>query len=87
MTRKGKQQPEPETRATKIAATWADPAVRAARTTRNAVKVGRTTYRSVREAFRVLGLPDSQHIRFRAELKAAGRATFAGHRFVLVANE
>ncbi len=80
-TRKQKQQTAP--RAASAAASWADPDVRTARTTRNGCRVGRQDYPSVRAAFEALGLPLAKHIRFRAELKAKGRATFEGRRFTL----
>lgn len=82
-TRKQKQQSAPAGRAASAAASWADPDVRAARTTRNGCRVGRQDYPSVRAAFEALGLPLAKHIRFRAELKRKGRATFEGKRFVL----
>jgi hypothetical protein len=71
-------------RSAAISASWADPDVRAARTARAKVRVGGVVYRSVREAFQALGLPDSKHIRFRMDLKATGKESFGGHTFVLV---
>lgn len=79
-----RKQPAPTGRAASAAASWADPDVRAARTTRNGCRVGRQSYPSVRAAFEALGLPLAKHIRFRAELKAKGRATFEGRRFTLL---
>jgi hypothetical protein len=70
-------------RAAKISASWADPAVKAARVTRNSVNVNGVEYRSVREAFKDLGLPDSKHFKFRMDLKATGKQSFGGHVFVL----
>lgn len=55
------------------AESWADPAVRAARATRHAVRVDGVLYRSVAHAFEQLGLPMSKHIAFRGQLKAAGK--------------
>ncbi len=81
-TRKQKQ-PAPAGRAASAAASWSDPDVRAARTTRNGCRVGRQEYPSVRAAFEALGLPLAKHIRFRAELKRKGKATFEGKRFTL----
>ena len=77
---------EPADRAAAIAASWADPEVAAKRAQRSHVKVAGVEYKSVREAFKALGLPDSKHIKFRMELKAteSGRKTFEGHTFVLV---
>lgn len=70
-------------RAAAIAASWADPEVKAARVTRHSVNVNGVEYRSVREAFKALGLPDSKHIKFRMDLKATGKQSFGGHVFVL----
>ena len=60
------------------AESWADPAVRAARVARHAVRFtgqrqGAREFRSVAHAFEQLGLPMSRHIAFRVQLKAAGR--------------
>lgn len=76
-------------RSDKIAASWKDKSVAAARATRHAVRVtdpkgGQGSYRSVREAFVVLALPLGRHIRFRSVLKSAGQATIDGHKFKLV---
>ncbi len=63
-----------------VAASWNDPAVAAARLTRDGVQVtigdDVQTFKSTRDAFRALRLMDSKHIRFRGILKAAGRATY-----------
>lgn len=63
-----------------VAASWADPAVAAARLTRDGVTVtfeGKTTtHKSTRDAFRFYRLMDSKHIRFRGILKAAKTATY-----------
>lgn len=72
-----------EQHAQAIAASWADPEVKAARATRHHVTVNGVEYRSVREAFRALGLPDSKHIKFRMDLKATGKQAFDGHVFIL----
>jgi hypothetical protein len=72
-------------RSAAIAATWADPAVAAARAQRSKVFVeGRGEYRSVKAAFIALGLPVSKHIPFRMKLKANGQALFDRHSFVVV---
>jgi hypothetical protein len=72
-------------RSAAIAATWADPAVAAARAQRSKVFVeGRGEYRSVKAAFIALGLPVSKHIPFRMKLKASGQALFDRHSFVVV---
>jgi predicted DNA-binding WGR domain protein len=63
-------------RSAAIAKTWADPEVKAARSTRTHVKAGSKVYRSVKQAFEELGLPLSKHIRFRMELKSIGEMTF-----------
>lgn len=75
-------------RGEKIAASWQDKRVAAARATRHAVRVtdprgGQGSYRSVREAFMVLALPLGQHIKFRGALKASGKAEIQGHVFKL----
>jgi hypothetical protein len=62
-----------ETLSESVAATWLDPAVRAARSERNGVKVDGVQFLSVGEAFRKLGLPMGVHISFRGKLKAAGK--------------
>ena len=70
-----------------VRASWADPAVRAARSERTRVKVGGETFRSVAAAFTALGFDMRKHIAFRIALKAAGRATFDGKIFTVVAAE
>lgn len=77
-------------RSAAIAASWKNGEVAARRAQRHAVRVtdprgGSGRYASVREAFLVLALPLSKHIRFRGQLKAAGVAEFAGHKFAIVA--
>ena len=61
-----------------IAKSWEDEGVRAARKIHHSVTVDgvQGTFRSVREAFKHLGLPDSKHIPFRLKLKAEGTKTF-----------
>lgn len=76
--------PVNEARSEGVKKSWADEAVKAARSSRHAVEVGGVRYRSVREAFKALGLPDSKHIKFRGELKKAGEGVFEGHDFQLV---
>lgn len=71
--------------AKQIAASWKDPEVFAARITRNNVKVDGTVYTSVREAFVKLGLPLGQHIKFRMNLKAAGKLEGFGKKWVVLA--
>lgn len=78
---------ENSARAAAIRASWADPEVAAKRAARTHVKVNCVEYRSVREAFKALGLPDSKHIKFRMELKASGKKTFDGKVFVTVKGE
>lgn len=71
-----------------IAESWKDPEVFAARITRNNVKVDGTVFASVRDAFVKLGLPLGTHIKFRMELKAAGKLTdAAGRKWVVLAAE
>lgn len=67
-----------------IAASWGDPATRAARSARHAVKVGKETYRSVRAAFDALGLDLAKHVAFRGKLVAEKKAEFEGHKFEIV---
>lgn len=72
--------------------TWTDPSVSVARNTRSGVRVtldGRTTeHRSTFAAFVDYELPESKHVKFRAELKKAGKLTFmfegAAHEFEIV---
>lgn len=59
-----------------VAKTWEDAEVRAARSLKQKVSVGGTLYRSVRQAFEALHLPDSKHVKFRGELKASKTAKF-----------
>lgn len=73
-----------EARSVAIAQSWSNPEVAAKRAMRTHVKVNGVEYRSVREAFKALGLPDSKHIKFRMELKAAGKKSFDGKVFVTV---
>lgn len=80
----GAHQPD-AVRSAGVAASWTNPEVKAARSTRHAVAVDGVEYRSVREAFAALGLPMSKHIKFRGELKKAGEGVFEGHDFKLVA--
>jgi hypothetical protein len=63
-------------RAASIAASWADEAVRAARSSRIHISVNGQEFKSVGAAFRTLRLPLAKHIAFRASLRAAGSATF-----------
>jgi hypothetical protein len=64
-----------------IAKTWTDRDIAAARLNRTSVEVTTVAtgevrqFRSVRDAFRELNLPDSKHIRFRGLLKASVTGT------------
>lgn len=69
-----------------VKASWANETVAAARAVKNKVKVGGEVYRSVLQAFQELKLDVNKHIKFRAELKAKGRATFEGNVFTIVPN-
>lgn len=73
----------PADRSAAVAATWANPAVKAARAARHAVVVAGSRYASVRAAFDALGLELRAHTRVRAELVAKGVAEFGGHKFAL----
>jgi transposase-like protein len=73
-----------------IAASWKNKEVAARRATRHAVIVtnpkGHTdVFKSVREAFLTLNLPLGRHIKFRGELKVAGRHEIQGYTFAIVA--
>lgn len=59
-----------------IAASWKKESVRAARSVRSRVVVDGTEYRSVAAAFQELDLPMKLHVKFRADLKAAGNLPF-----------
>lgn len=76
-----------EDRSAAIAATWEDPNVKAARSERSHVAVGKQTFRSVRDAFVHLGLPLEKHIKFRGLLKAAGTLQFGDHTFTVVTQQ
>jgi hypothetical protein len=61
-----------------VAASWVDSEIRSARLTRDGVKVELDgapmgEFKSTRDAFRALRLPDNKHIRFRLKLKEAHR--------------
>jgi hypothetical protein len=80
-----------------VSESWADATVREGRLTRDGVQVtlpsGEVrTYRSTRDAFRELRLPDNQHIRFRLKLKKERVHTFTTrdgreYRFEIVARD
>jgi hypothetical protein len=78
-----------------VAASWSNPEVKAARTTKHGVTVkagGKTTdHKSVAAAFRALNLPMAKHIQFRGKLKASGKEIFEHngvmHAFRLVEND
>lgn len=74
----------PADRAAAIARSWGRADVAAARAARHSVTVDGVGYRSVREAFEKLSLPMGQHIRFRAQLKAAGKLEGFGRAWVAV---
>lgn len=80
-----KAKKEPGDLSAAVAASWANPDTRAARSARHAVRVGKETYKSVRAAFDALGLDLGKHVKFRGELVAAGKAEFSGHKFEVVA--
>lgn len=63
-------------RAASAVKSWSAPDVRAARAARHAVVVGNQRFKSVREAFAALDLPDSKHIAFRGKLKKEKALTF-----------
>lgn len=63
---------------------WDNAEVRRARNTKNKVKADGRVFRSVREAFKWFGFPDSKHQKFRKELKAAGWGEFGGVTFEIV---
>jgi hypothetical protein len=58
--------------------------VAAARRKRHAVRAQGITYRSVREAFKALGLPDAKHQAFRKVLATEGTGTFGDIAFKVV---
>ena len=75
-----------------VAKSWELDAVRAARSTRDAVavtedaedrRVNHGLYKSVSKAFVALGLPMNKHVKFRAELKKNGTAQINGFTFRL----
>jgi hypothetical protein len=76
-----KKQPTGSTISEAVKKSWGVPEVAAARRKRDAVIVAGERYKSVREAFRQLNLPDSKHIAFRGELKAKGKAEVQGYKF------
>lgn len=61
-----------DTRAAGVRKSWSDKAVHDRRSLKQHVQVNGVEYRSVLAAFQALGLPVSKHIKFRAQLKAAG---------------
>lgn len=77
---KAEPKTERKSNAEGVANSWRDASVVEARLKRDGVSVevdgALTEYRSVRQAFNELGLPDSKHIRFRMKLKAAKSAVF-----------
>ena len=67
-----------------VAASWKDPAIAAKRAERSAVEVDGVNYRSVRAAYRSLGLDERAHIPFRIALKKAGTLTAGGRKWKIV---
>lgn len=71
-----------------IAKSWMDKAIAEARAERTGVVVkheGKAyEFGSVRKAFIHFGLPLSKHIKFRMELKAAGKKDFGAYKFSVV---
>lgn len=55
-----------------ITKSWSEPAVKEARSVRHGVKVDGKEYKSTAAAFKALGLPMNECIKFRMELKAKG---------------
>ena len=76
----------PADRSAAVSTTWQNPAVAAARSSRNAVVVDGVTYSSVGKAFTALGLPMNKHVNFRIALKAStgGTSEINGSVFHLV---
>lgn len=62
-------------RAAGTARSWQDPVVAAMRSKRYGVTVDGQEFRSVAQAFGALNLPMSRHIKFRGELRDAGKLT------------
>lgn len=79
--KKAKQPVDPDASSARRAAaqskSWTDPEVREKRRQRNGVRVRKEDYRSVKQAFEMLGLPLAKHIKFRAELKASPEGKLA----------
>lgn len=79
-----------EGRSKAIAASWADAEVARKRAERHSVVVtggtlkGSQEFGSVSKAFIALGLPMSKHIKFRGQLKAAGKLAFEAYNFAVV---
>ena len=74
---KVQQLPISTTRSKAISESWQDKKVAEQRARRDNVSVkGVGTFRSVCEAFKKIGLPMNQHIKFRMEVKNAGKGTF-----------
>lgn len=71
-------------RSAAIAQSWTDPEVKAKRSERHAVRVGKQEFRSVRQAFVELKLPLNEHIKFRMQLKAAGKLNAYGHNWLVI---
>lgn len=64
-----------------IRESWKNPATAQKRSQRSGVKVDGVWHRSVGSAFRHLGLPMNEHIKFRMQLKSAGKLTAYGYRW------
>jgi hypothetical protein len=66
---------------------WLDADVKAARSKKDRVNANGTDYKSVAEAFKALKLNWSKHIKFRGDLKKAGKLAFDGVMFEIVSRE
>lgn len=69
----GKAKAKNEKRSEGVAKSWQDPEIKAKRSQRNKVLVDGVEYKSVTQAFKALDLPLKAHVKFRGELKAAGK--------------
>lgn len=67
-----------------VAKSWLDPEVKAKRAQRNGVRVDGVEYKSVTKAFEALELPLKMHVKFRMELKAAGKLEEFGHTWEII---
>lgn len=67
-----------------IRESWKDSTTAVKRSARNKVEVDGQEYPSVRQAFIDLNLPLEKHIKFRMELKAAGKLKAFDHKWVII---